>query len=189
MDLVTLHGATVRSWLALVEGVGPDQWDLPTPCSDWSVRELVNHVVGEDLWSPPLLAGRTIEDVGDAFDGDVLGAEPLTTAREAAEAATAATAASVPAGGIVHLSYGDDSVDNYVYQLAADHLVHGWDLAAATGQDRSMPGEEVAAVAEWFAGWEEGYRAAGVIGARGPGGDDSQSDLLASFGRDPNWAG
>jgi len=37
----------------------------------------VNHLAGEDLWAPPLLAGSTIAEVGDRFEGDVLGAEPL----------------------------------------------------------------------------------------------------------------
>src|SRR3954471_20256222 len=59
----------------LVQKVGSDQWESATPCSDWDVRALVNHLVYEARWAPPLLAGRTIADVGDQFDGDLLGAD------------------------------------------------------------------------------------------------------------------
>ncbi len=53
MDLTTLYGHTVATWTDRVRAVGADQWDAPTPCSDWTVRELVNHVVGEDRWTAP----------------------------------------------------------------------------------------------------------------------------------------
>src|SRR3954465_5133112 len=88
MDLDTLYRRTVDVWTDRVKGVGPDQWDGPTPCSGWSVRELINHVVGEDLWTVPLVGGSTIEEVGDRFDGDVLGDDPVGTAVEAAKAPT-----------------------------------------------------------------------------------------------------
>ena len=56
----------------------------------WDVRTLVNHVVGEELWTVPLLEGRTIAEVGDRFDGDVLGAVPSDVVDSAAKAAAAA---------------------------------------------------------------------------------------------------
>ena len=59
MELATMHQRTVDSWTRLVEGVGDDQWELPTPCTQWSVRDLVNHVVGEDLWTAPLVGGSS----------------------------------------------------------------------------------------------------------------------------------
>ena len=60
MDLGTLYTRTVESWTDRVRDVAPDQWDRPTPCREWSVRDLTNHVVGEDLWTAPLMEGRTI---------------------------------------------------------------------------------------------------------------------------------
>lgn len=57
---------------------------------------LVNHVVAKDRWTPPLLAGRTIADVGDRLDGDLLGADPDGAARAAAGEATAGVAERLP---------------------------------------------------------------------------------------------
>ena len=107
------------------------------------MRALVNHVVGEDRWTPPLLEGATIAEVGDRFDGDLLGADPVGAARAAAAAAVASVAERLPGGGMVHLSYGDEQMTEYVHQLSADHLIHAWDLAAATGGDVRLDPELV----------------------------------------------
>ena len=65
-----------------------------------------------------------------------------------------------PESGKVHLSFGDTPVEEYAMQMLADHLVHGWDLAAATGMDRIMDPELVSVVQAWFAPQEEVWRAA-----------------------------
>ena len=189
MDVVELHNRTVANFAELVSGVDAGQWSAPTPCTDWNVRALVNHVVGEERWTVPLLEGSTIQKVGDSLDGDLLG----SSAKDAAEAAGAAAVAAFAVPGAstrtVHLSFGDTPAEEYAWQLFADHLVHGWDLAAATGDDRSLDGELVDACATWFADREELYRGGGAIGPRVDVGPDAspQDRLLASFGRDPGW--
>lgn len=189
MDLATLHARTVAEFVTRVEAVPDDAWDSATPCTEWDVRALVNHVVGEDRWTPALLEGATIADVGDRFDGDLLGADPVAAARAAAAAAVASVAERLPGGGLVHLSYGDEQMTEYVHQLSADHLIHAWDVAAATGGDVRLDPELVAALAPWFAEREELYRAAGVTGPRvDTDRDDAASQLLAGFGRDAGWS-
>ena len=105
--------------------------------------------------------------MGDRFDGDLLGDDPIRTSLAAARDAIRTVADVLPSGGTVHLSYGEEQMDEYVHQLAADHLVHGWDLAVATGGDARLDPALVHEVATWFADREELYRAGGVIGARG----------------------
>ena len=58
MDLNTLYHRTVECWADRVNAVTDDQWDAPTPCREWTVRDLVNHVVGEDRWTKPLVDGQ-----------------------------------------------------------------------------------------------------------------------------------
>jgi uncharacterized protein (TIGR03086 family) len=187
MELNELYRRTVESWSARVRAVGEDQWDRPTPCSEWTVRDLVNHVTGENLWTAPLVQGSTIEEVGDRFDGDLLGDDPSGTALDAAAEAVAAVAERLPRGGTVQLSYGEEQLDEYVRQLAADNLVHGWDLAVAVGGDADLDADAVADVAAWFADREQVYRSVGAVGARTGTYDDPQADLVAGFGRDPGW--
>jgi uncharacterized protein (TIGR03086 family) len=187
VDAATLHHRTVDFWDARVSGIREDQWSAATPCTEWSVRDLVNHVVSEELWTVPLVHGSTIAEVGDRFDGDVLGDDPLATShRAAAEAAAAGD--ETGSGAKVHLSYGDEDAEEYLHQLAADHLVHGWDLAVATGADTHLDPQLVQEVSAWFAGHEDAYRAAGAIGPNLSATGDPQTDLLAAFGRDARWA-
>src|SRR5258708_32717593 len=87
--------------------VGSDGWDAPTPCADWDVRTLVNHVVGELLWMPPLLEGKTIAEDGDRFDGDILGDDQPVTWPSAAADARAPASQPEAQEGAVHLSFGD----------------------------------------------------------------------------------
>lgn len=188
MDLNTLYHRTVESWADRVNAVSADQWDQPTPCALWTVRDLVNHVVGEDLWTVPLMQGQTIADVGDRLEGDLLGEDPIATALEAAKQAVSVVAEGLPRGNKVHLSYGEEDLDEYVLQLCADHLVHGWDLAVAVGGDTHLEPELVLGVSSWFKEREEVYRGAGAVGPRVEVTGDAQTMLLAAFGRDARWA-
>jgi uncharacterized protein (TIGR03086 family) len=187
MDVNTLYHRTVESWADRVNAVKESQWGDPTPCREWSVRDLANHVTYENLWTVPLMEGATIEEVGDQFDGDVLGEDPIGAALAAARSAIAAVGPSLAAGGTVHLSFGETPKEEYVYQLAADNLIHGWDLAAATGGDTRLDPNLVHAIAGWFAEREEMYRGGGAIAARQPMSGGAQHDLLAAFGRDGTW--
>jgi len=166
-------------------GVADGAWGDPTPCADWDVRALLQHVVSELRWIPPLLDGATVAEVGDRFDGDQLGAVPLDRWHEALRGGLDAAGAPGTMADTVHLSFGDVPGSEYAMQLFADHLVHGWDLAVALGRPAVLdPGDAAAALA-WFAEREDAYRAAGMIGPSMPTPPDADAGtrLLAAFGR------
>jgi uncharacterized protein (TIGR03086 family) len=184
-DPAELHRRAVSEFGARVQAVADDQWELPTPCSDWNVRQLVNHLVYENRWTVPLMEGSTLAEVGDRYEGDLLGDRPKAAWEESAKEAVAAVGAEGALERTVDLSSGPTAAREYVHQLFADHLIHAWDLARAIGADQRLDPELVDACAAWFASMEDRYRAVGAIGPRPelPPGADAQTSLLAAFGR------
>lgn len=191
MDILEAYRTSLRAFAALVGTVADDQWKLPTPCEGWDVRELVNHVVMEIRWVQPLVVGLTIAEVGDRLDGDLLGADPAGAAAAAAAEAESAVAGTGTLDREVHLSFGDTPTTEYLMQLIAEHLVHGWDLAVSIGGNTALDPAVVAFCAEWFVDREQSYRRAGAIAERValPATATPAEQLLAGFGRDPGWRG
>lgn len=187
MNVPDLHRRAAERFGDLVQAVKEDQWADPTPCADWNVRALVNHVVAENLWTPMLFGGSTVEEIGDRFDGDVLGTDPKAAWESSITAALKAVQSQGAMDRTVHLSFGDVPGREYAAQLFADYLVHSFDLARAIGGDERLDPELTAACTQWFASVEDAYRSAGLIGERpeiAPDAD-SQTTLLAMFGRKP----
>lgn len=185
MDVPDLHRQAVEGFGSRMHAVADDQWSRSTPCSDWNVRVLCNHLVDESLWTPPLINGLTIDEVGDRFDGDVLGDDPGKAWDDSAKAAVDAVQQDGAMDRTVHLSFGDVPGRDYVLQLFADYLIHSWDLARATGGDERLDPELVERCTVWFESMESSYRSGGAIGDRAefPDGADPQTRLLAMFGR------
>lgn len=133
--------AALERFGARVHEVPAARWDAATPCAEWSVRDLVNHVTGEQLWAPHLLRGETMEQVGDRYDGDVLGAEPTAAWDRAAHDAREAWQSLARDGATVHTSMGQIPVEEYAEQMHLDLVVHGWDLARGAGLDAGVPAD------------------------------------------------
>jgi uncharacterized protein (TIGR03086 family) len=112
-----IYRRTSERFDAIVRQVTAAHWTAPTPCTEWSVHDLVNHVVGEDRWIPPLLAGLTIAEVGNSLDGDLLGDDPTQAWSTAWTAALAAADATEP-DRIVQLSFGPTPTAEYLWQIA-----------------------------------------------------------------------
>ena len=168
-----------------VQEVLDDQWSASTPCSDWDVRTLVNHLVNEDKWMPPLLEGKTIEDVGDAFDGDLLGNDPKSAWKSAAAEAVEASSREGVDERIVHLSFGDFPGHVYISQVLSDHVIHAWDLARGIGAEDQLDPELVEYVYSFLKPQAEAWRSAGAFGEAVEVASDAdrQTQLLALAGR------
>lgn len=184
-ELVERFRQAIARFGERVGAVRDDQWDDPTPCTEWDVRALVNHVTGEQLWAPHLVAGETIEQVGDRYDGDVLGDDPAGAWQRAAPPSVDAFADPGALDRTVHLSYGDESCREYLLQMLTDAAVHGWDLARAIGADETIDPTTASFLLAQWRDREAMIRGSGIFGDDVPVDDaaDDQTKLLALLGR------
>ncbi|MCX5193464.1 TIGR03086 family metal-binding protein [Streptomyces sp. NBC_00249] len=184
--LLEQHAAALRLFGERVRAVADAQWDAPTPCTEWTVRDLVNHVTGEQRWIPPLVTdGRTVADVGDELSGDLLGEDPAAAWERAAAAAREAFAAPGALDRTVTLSYGPTRAAAYCSELTADCVVHAWDLARAIGGDDRLPAGLVEFSIKEVMPYADGLAASGMYAEplEVPAGADAQTRLLALLGR------
>ena len=125
--------------------VGEAEWDRPTPCTDWSVRQVARHVVACALLYRQLLDGARAEDVlGQLRAADHLGHDPLGATRTAWEALAGALEAPGALEGIVHHPVGELPAAWLAVTAVEELTVHGWDLARGAGGDDAVD-EDVAA--------------------------------------------
>jgi uncharacterized protein (TIGR03086 family) len=191
VNTTELYRRAVEEFGRRVEAVGDDQWANSTPCTEWSVRDLVNHVISEDKWVVPLLAGQTIQDVGDRFDGDLLGEDPQRSWKETRSEAMDATSDDAVVERTVELSRGPTSAEIYLQEVAADNVIHAWDLAKGTTGDASIDPELVEFAYEFYKPQAELWRQFGAFGSevQVPMDADRQTKLLGMVGRRADWTG
>ena len=160
-----------------------DDWSAPTPDKEWNVGDLVRHVVQEQQWIPPLLAGLSIDEAQRRVDplGDDLAAEWHTHSTRATAAWQAA-----PADASVQLSYDTVTVLDYLREQVSDVTIHSWDLARATAADEELDDDLIEAVWTVFEPQRETLEASGLFDSPVPMPADAplQSRLLALTGRD-----
>jgi uncharacterized protein (TIGR03086 family) len=184
-ELPELHARSLEATRAYVAGIGATQWGDPTPDDEWDVRFLVNHVVTGNWWAAELAAGATIESVGTRLDGDVLG----TDATAAYDASSVVAAAVFREPGAMErpcaVSYGPVPGEVYCGHRFIDVLVHGWDIAMATGQDPTLAEDLVLACIAIVEPQAEMLAASGAFGSDVEVGPDAgpQTRLLALLGR------
>ena len=183
--IAELHAQALEATGRIVNGVAADRWHAATPCADWDARALVNHLVSGNLWAAELAAGGTIEGAGRRLDGDLLGSGP---AAAYAESATVAAAAFRRPGALeapCAVSYGPVPGSVYAGHRFLDVLVHGWDLAVATGQDYVLDPELIQACQQVIEPQLKAFRSAGALAppVAVPADASAQTRFLALLGR------
>ncbi|MEU6820133.1 TIGR03086 family metal-binding protein [Streptomyces atriruber] len=185
-NLLERHGEALDLFTDRVHAVRADQWDAATPCTDWTVHDLVNHLASEQLWVPPLLRdGATTQSVGDAFDGDLLGPDPVASWDTAATASRAAFREPGALDRTVHLSFGETSAAFYGGQMTTDLVVHAWDLSRAIGADETLPEGLVDFAMSEVSPYADELAKSGLFApaVEPPAGADAQTRLLSLLGR------
>ena len=185
VDLAAVHGRALGATRAYVAGVRPEQWDDPTPDADWNVRELVSHIVSGNLWVGELGKGKTIDEVGDLLDHDVLGPDPVAAYDRSAEVADRTFRAPGALEAPFAVSYGPVPGSVYAAHRFIDVLVHGWDLATATGQDARLDPDLAAACLQVVEPQAAALSSSGAFGTAldVPADAGAQTRLLALLGR------
>ncbi|HEY8828278.1 MAG TPA: TIGR03086 family metal-binding protein [Jatrophihabitantaceae bacterium] len=192
-DVVAMFLSAQREFGARVHAVGEDQWAAATPDADWTVADLVEHVIDEHRWAAPLLHGQDLESAGKVVEGSrslpVDGGVGANLAQEWHEAAIGSADAFTAPGALdrdVALSSGATPVRRYIQEMIFDLTVHAWDLAQAIGYRGSLPDDLVSTVYSWMAD-------VGDMSASGmfkppvdvPDGARTIDKLVAATGRNP----
>lgn len=156
---VTALDACERT-LALVDGIiagiEPGQLDAPTPCDEWTVRTVITHLAQTNRQYAAIAAGQPFGDRGpDPTTSDEVGDDPLAVFRASSdELLTVFRRPGLPER-LYDFPWGTEPGASIIRHVANELLIHGWDLASATGQSTDFPRDLVAASRavweEWFA--------------------------------------
>lgn len=149
-ELLAMFQTGVREFGARVHAVREDQWSAATPAREWTVADLVGHLVDEHRWAPPLLHGldldsarKVVEGTRDLPVGGGVGANLAQEWDEAAVASTDAWTESDAVDRTVSLSRGNTPARQYLAEMTFDLCVHSWDLGSAIGYPHPLPEELV----------------------------------------------
>jgi uncharacterized protein (TIGR03086 family) len=185
VDLPDVHARALECTQGIVAAVTPGQLGDPTPCDGWDVATLLHHIVYGSLWVSPLVGGETIEEVGNRLEGDVLGTDFVAAYDRSAAQAAGAFKARGAMDAPCAVSYGPVPGSVYCGHRFIDVLVHGWDVAAATGGNTELPPDLVDACLEVVLPQLDMLEGSGAYGSHHdvPEGASPQGRLLALLGR------
>lgn len=181
-----------------LSAIRPEQWTAPTPCAEWNVRQLVNHMVRGNLNYTDLLVSGTQENFLRMRDVDALGNDPLAAYTASVQLVADAFARPGALDQVLDYPLGQVTGRQALAVRAADSAVHAWDLARALGvDDRLDPalvawisdglGEIYAGLAESPVATETTHRFFAAPGAA-RGSASRQDRLLRLMGRNPSVA-
>ena len=129
---------------AVLAAVAPDQLDADTPCASWKVSDLINHIVGGQLFFASGVTG-TPPAGGDV---DFSAGDYVAAFDEASHACLDAFNAEGAMDKLLSLPFGEMPGQAFVGRAATDTFTHGWDLAKATDQNTNLAPELAAEILE-----------------------------------------
>ncbi len=172
----------------VVDAVGPDQLSNPTGCTEWSVRDIMNHIAGGSIMFAECVEQGSIPDarLGELMGSDNLGSDP----KAAFHAATARAVQAFDAPGAlekqVTLPFGTMPAGVALQIAIFDLTTHACDIAKATGQDVKDTAmiENALVVGQQMIGPD--MRGTGIFDAEVPcSADASPMDKLLAFAGRP----
>lgn len=178
-EIADRYARAANSFADTIDAVRADAWSNPSPCEEWSALDLVQHVVdAHGIFEG--LVGRELGEVPPVPDDP---AAAFAAARAVVEGNLRDPgAAAVEFDGFQARTTFAEAVDRFI---TFDLVIHRWDLARATGQDETIPADEVQACFEQARSFGDAIRGPGAMGPEIAVGDDAddQTRLLAYLGR------
>jgi uncharacterized protein (TIGR03086 family) len=132
VDIIDSLDSTFQHAHGVIAGVRPDQLDEGTPCPDWTVRDLLDHMIG-------VVAGLGAAAAGDSRQPFTLGPDPTAQFDAASAAALAAWRSPGALDRVVDAGPGPMPGRVLAGINLLDTATHTWDLATATGQTAKLP--------------------------------------------------
>ena len=189
MDTLQALSRSRQEFESRLGQVGDEQWELPTPCTEWWVRDLVNHMLLGTRMTVQLLAGESRDNVIAGLDDDLMTDDPVGDFAVLADQMEAGFAADGGLTGTVDHPMGEIPREMFIGFRMTDNTIHAWDLARAIGADEQLDADLVATL------WAISEPQAGMLaetgifghGASGDVGEDApvQARLLDVMGRRP----
>jgi uncharacterized protein (TIGR03086 family) len=133
-DAIAQLTAAIEATGQLVDSVKPEQWASPTPCDGWTARDLLDHLVTGNFGFARAVSGNEL--AGPDHGDDI-----ATAYHASARALTEAFGAPGALDRIVTVPFGTVPASVAMHLRITELLVHGWDLAKATGQVPDFPAE------------------------------------------------
>jgi uncharacterized protein (TIGR03086 family) len=161
-----------------IAAVADDRWSRPSPCPDWTARDVVRHVVATQ--------GMFLGFIGEQLDTPSVDDDPAA-AWDAARARVRAALADPEKAtkeyeGFAGKATFEEGVERF---LNFDLLVHNWDLSRAAGLDERLDPDELALVEEKAKAFGDAMRSPQAFGPaiNAPDDADEQTRILAFLGR------
>ncbi len=175
---------------SVIDQIQDDKWQLTVDKRvsayrpDITLRALVNYHAYDDSWVADTLAGKTIDEVGDTYRGDLLGDNPKQAYDDINTKSQETVRNFTDLDKIVHLTYGDFPAREYLKHTATYRGFQGWAIARFLGIDDTMPVELVEGLSAVIMPSMNDWRAMGVFAPEiaVPPGADRQTELLCKTG-------
>ncbi len=191
-DPVDLYQLSIDRAKEVVAHIKQEQIDAPTPCTEWNVHAVINHLIGGAELTTAGLLGNAFEFAPGTTESSYIAeidADKLSKAYQTESDAVLAAAGRPGAlERVVPTRFGDMPMAQFLMAIATDQFIHTWDLAKATGQDSTLDPGLVAVVYPMLrSGFAEMGRNGGFIGPEVPVPDTAglQEKMLGYMGRQP----
>ena len=185
MDVVTLHDRAIAETDKIVAGVTADDLAKQTPCTEFKVTDLLQHLVGSNVMFTKIAKG-------DSFQGaqalpDMPGDDPIQAWKESSRQVSEAWQDRDLLQKTVDLPFGTVPAEFGLGIHFLEVLVHGWDLAKATGQEAKLDPDLAQAAYDMISPVIEMGRAGGAFGPEVPVSPDApiHERLVGLLGRAP----